>query len=101
MIKLSISQEGGTLTGVLAGRLDTVASAQLAKDIQPLMDNADKRITLDLAQLEYVSSSGLRLLLALRKKSIAEGGSIVIKDIPESILQIFSITGFVNLFDIE
>lgn len=101
MVTLTINQEEGKLSAALAGRLDTVASLQLEKDMLPLIDNADKDIVLDLRELEYISSSGLRLLLTLRKKSIAEDGSIVIKNIADNIRQLFTITGFIGLFDIE
>lgn len=94
-------QEGETLTGILAGRLDTVAAAQFEKDMQPLMDNADKQITLDFTDLEYISSSGLRLLLTLRKQTMAKGGSVTIAHINNEIRQVFTITGFINLFEFK
>lgn len=94
-------EEGETLTGILAGRLDTIAAAQFEKDMQPLMDNANKQITLDLTDLEYISSSGLRLLLTLRKQTMAKGGSVAIAHINNEIRQIFTITGFIKLFDFK
>lgn len=98
---ITINTEGDNITASLEGRLDTVASMQMEKDIRPLMDNADKAITLDFAKLEYICSSGLRLLLALRKKTIAKGGSVTIKNVNNDIRQVFNITGFVNLFTID
>lgn len=100
-MNLTINDNGNALTGVLEGRLDTVASAQFEKDMQPLMDNADKAITLDCTSLEYISSSGLRLLLTLRKQSMAKGGSITIANVNDEIKQIFKITGFINLFSFK
>lgn len=98
---LTINENGNALTGVLEGRLDTVASAQFEKDMQPLMDNADKAITLDCSALEYISSSGLRLLLSLRKQTMAKGGSVTIANVNDEIKQIFKITGFINLFSFK
>lgn len=98
---LTITNENNVYTGALSGRLDTVNAVQFEQDMQPLMENADKEIVLDCEQLEYISSSGLRLLLALRKESIAKGGSVSIRNINDDIRQIFTITGFVNLFDIR
>lgn len=98
---LTINNNGETLTGILVGRLDTVAAAQFEKDMQPLMENADKQITLDFTDLEYISSSGLRLLLTLRKQTMAKGGSVTIAHINNEIRQVFTITGFINLFEFK
>ena len=61
MMNFEIKNENGVLTGVLNGRLDSAIANQLEKDMQPLMDSADKDIVLDCTGLEYISSSGLRL----------------------------------------
>ncbi len=85
----------------LVGRLDTLASQQAAKDIQPLLDNADKEIILYCSKLEYISSSGLRILLTIRKETARKGGKTIISGISDDIRQIFLMTGFYNLFDIR
>jgi anti-sigma B factor antagonist len=66
----------------------------------PLMENADKEITLDCTNLEYISSSGLRLFLALRKETSLKGGKVIIKNINDEIKKVFMMTGFFNLFEI-
>lgn len=96
-----IKEENGLLTGVISGRLDTVSSEQFAKDMQPMVENADKALVLDCAALEYISSSGLRHFLALRKQVDAKGGSLVVKNMNAEIRQVFNITGFSKLFTIE
>lgn len=98
---LTINNDGEKIVGLLVGRLDTVAAAQFEKDMQPLMENADKAIVLDCSSLEYISSSGLRLFLTLRKQTMAKGGSVTIKGVSNEIRQIFTITGFINLFAFE
>lgn len=95
---LQIKQENDNITAILNGRLDTAAAQQFAIDIEPLMDNADKHITLDCSQLAFISSSGLRLFLSLRKASIAKGGEITITGVSPEIKQVFTITGFYSLF---
>lgn len=96
---LTISEENGTMTGVLDGRLDTAASAQFANDMQPLVDNADKPIVLDCEKLAFISSSGLRLFLSLRKATMAKGGNVTIKNVSDEVKQVFTITGFFSLFN--
>ena len=98
MMTLTITSEGDTLNGVLEGRLDTASSQQFSIDMQPLMDEADKHIVLDCSKLEFISSSGLRLFLMLRKATIAKGGDVTITGVSPEIKQVFTITGFYSLF---
>lgn len=98
---LLITTTDDTITAVIAGRLDTASSQQFAVEMQPLMDGADKHIVLDCSRLEFVSSSGLRLLLTLRKQTIAKGGDVTIKNVIPEVMQVFTITGFFSLFKFE
>lgn len=95
---LSINNNGDKVVGVLDGRLDTAASADFAADMQPLIDAADKHIVLDCTKLQFISSSGLRLFLTLRKATIAKGGDVTIIGATPEVKQVFTITGFVSLF---
>ena len=85
----------------VSGRLDTPAAVKAQQEITPLLENADKAITLDCKDLEYISSSGLRLFLTIRKETSAKGGSITIENINDDIRKVFMMTGFFNLFDIR
>lgn len=95
---INITSDGDILRGELDGRLDTASSQQFAIDMQPLMDGADKHIVLDCSKLEFISSSGLRLFLMLRKATIAKGGDVTITGVSPEIKQVFTITGFYSLF---
>lgn len=95
---LTITSAGDTIHGVLEGRLDTASSQQFSIDMQPLLEGADKHIILDCSKLEFISSSGLRLFLTLRKATIAKGGDVTITDVSPEIKQVFTITGFYSLF---
>ncbi|MBQ9640365.1 MAG: STAS domain-containing protein [Bacteroidaceae bacterium] len=98
---INITTENDTVTGVLDGRLDTAAAAQFAQDMKPLYDNADKHIMLDCEKLSFISSSGLRLLLSLRKATIEGGGDVTILNVPPEVKQVFTITGFYSLFKFQ
>ena len=98
---LEITQKEDQVVAKLVGRLDTAASQQFSIDMQPLLDNTDKKILMDCTDLDFISSSGLRLFLALRKETIAKGGSITIKGVSPEIKQVFTITGFYSLFIFE
>ena len=97
-MKLEIIDNGAEVKGILIGRLDTAASSQFATDMQPLMDRADKHILLDCTRLEFISSSGLRLFLTLRKATIAAHGDVTIMGMNNEVKQVFTLTGFLSLF---
>jgi len=92
--------EGERLIAQLSGRLDTAAAAEMAPDFQALAEQANKHIILDCTNLEYISSSGLRLFLSLRKDSAAKGGKLQVRNINSDIRQVFMMTGFISLFEI-
>lgn len=98
---LEIKENDGILTGFLSGYIDTATAEQLGQEMKPLMHQANRAIEIDCSQLDYISSSGLRLLLSLRKQVAADGGSLVIKNINDEIRKVFTLTGFFKLFDIR
>lgn len=98
---IEIVEENGSVRALLNGRLDTAAAADVAQQFSQLSENADKEITLDFSNLEYISSSGLRLLIGLRKSSAAKGGKVIIEKINDSIRNVFTMTGFYSLFEIK
>lgn len=93
-------QDGGVLA-IVNGRLDTPAAVKAQQEIIPLLENANKVITLNCENLEYISSSGLRLFLTIRKEASAKGGKVIIEHINDDIRKVFQMTGFFNLFDIR
>ena len=100
-MNLLINENGNVVTGVLQGRLDTLAATQFAKDMEPLLEKADKTIVLDCSGLDFISSSGLRLFLTLRKAATTKGGKVTLRGVSPSVKQVFTITGFNTLFDFE
>ena len=98
---IEINEIDGGMKAIFNGRLDTPASVKAQQQIAPLLDNADKVITLDCTDLEYISSSGLRLFLTIRKEASVKGGKVVIENINSEIRKVFMMTGFFNLFDIK
>ena len=100
-MEVNVSRNNDEVTVRLAGRLDTPAAVKAQQEIGPLLDNADKTIILDCKNLDYISSSGLRLFLTIRKESSAKGGKVIIENINEEIRKVFMMTGFFNLFEIR
>ena len=91
--------DGTSLTLALEGRLDTMTAPQLESDLRSSIDGIDK-LFLDFTPLEYVSSAGLRVLLSAQK-IMNKQGSMVIRNVNENVMDIFDITGFVDILTIE
>lgn len=100
-MKIEVKIDGNTICASIEGRLDTVNAVACEKEFQPLKDNADKEIVIDCTNLDYISSSGLRLFLSLRKAVEAKGGKMIVEHINNDIRNVFTITGFFKLFDIR
>ncbi|MBQ6200908.1 MAG: STAS domain-containing protein [Prevotella sp.] len=100
-MKTTIEEKNGTMVVMFEGRLDTAASLQTAKDIEPLNNYAGQEIILDCSRLEYISSSGLRLFLSVLKNARVKGGHVYIKGINDTVRGIFTITGFSNIFEFK
>ena len=97
----NITENNEAVKATVSGRLDTPAAVKAQQEIAPLLENAEKVITLDCEQLEYISSSGLRLFLTIRKEAAAKGGKVIIEHINDEIKKVFMMTGFFNLFEIR
>jgi anti-sigma B factor antagonist len=96
-----IKEQPSGMLALVSGRLDTPAAVKAQQEIIPLLENANKEITLDCTDLEYISSSCLRLFLTIRKETAAKGGKVIIQNISEDIRKVFMMTGFFNLFEIK
>ena len=96
-----VKEQNGGIYATVSGRLDTPAAVTAQQEIKPLLENADKEITLDCTNLAYISSSGLRLLLTIRKEASAKGGKVIVEHISDDIKKVFTMTGFYNLFEIR
>ncbi len=100
-MEVQITQQDNTTTARFIGRLDTPASLEIAKDVDTLVEAAGGTIILDCKDMSYISSSGLRIFLTLRKASSSKGGKIIVRNINNDIRQVFIMTGFLNLFVVE
>ncbi len=100
-MKIEITTSGNQLIASFAGRLDTAAAVQTAEDVKPLMEAEGKEIILDCTALEYISSSGLRIFLGIRKEAAAHGSKVIVRNMNADIRQVFMMTGFISLFEIQ
>ena len=90
---------GCELTVALTGRLDTTTAPELEAEFKQNLAGVEK-LVLDFTALEYLSSAGLRVLLAAQKV-MNKQGEMIIKNVNETINEIFEVTGFIDILTIE
>ena len=100
-MQVNIDTKGNETVATLIGRLDTLAAQEVTAQFDTLAGKADGKVVLDCPQLEYISSSGLRLFLSLRKAAAAKGGKVIVRGLNSDARNVFMITGFLNLFEIQ
>jgi anti-sigma B factor antagonist len=100
-MKTEIVTNGNQIIAKFSGRLDTAAAVQTAEEVKPLLEAADKEIVLDCTELESISSSGLRIFLGIRKEAAAHGSHVIVRNINDNIRQVFMMTGFISIFEIQ
>ena len=93
------TQNGNALTIALEGRLDTVTSPELEKELKDSLEAAET-LTLDFSKLEYISSAGLRVLLYVQKAMYGKGG-MKVTHCNEIVMEVFEVTGFADILTIE
>ena len=93
------SKEGEKIIIALEGRLDTTTSPNLQEVLIPAFDDANE-IVLDFAELVYISSAGLRVLLMGQKTADAKNAPMSIKNVSEDIMEVFEMTGFADMLSI-
>ena len=93
------TREGGKLTVALEGRLDTTTAPQLETELRAALDGVSD-LTFDLAALDYISSAGLRVLLSAQKV-MNKQGEMLVRNASADLMEIFEVTGFVDILNIE
>ena len=93
-------QQGGSLAIALSGRLDTMTAPKLEAELKDSIGGIAV-LTFDFSELEYLSSAGLRVLLAAQKAMGQQGGSMVVRHANETIMEVFELTGFLKILTVE
>ena len=96
---IEIKRNADEIVIELVGRLDTTTAPALDKTISSDIES-DKKLTLDLKRLEYISSAGLRVLLSAQKK-LQKSGSMKLINVCEEVMEVFEMTGFSDILTIE
>ena len=97
---INMNRDGDALTVSLEGRLDTTTAPKLESELRPALADGVAELTIDLADLDYVSSAGLRVLLSAQK-IMNRQGEMTVRNVNDDVMEVFEVTGFVDLLNIE
>ncbi len=100
-MKINIQQNEKEVVVFLRGELDTIATTQMNEELNRVTDLTDQKLVIDCKELEYISSSGLRFFMQLKRNSEQRGGSIQIRNLNEDVEEIFRLSGFHHIFDLQ
>lgn len=100
-MQITTEQVDTTLVVIPAGRLDSNNATGFEKTVTDYVRNGERRIVIDLSQIEYISSAGLRVVLMLVKQLKAGNGSLVLCGMKPSIKEVFDISGFSKILQIR
>ena len=99
MLNINKTVENNTAVVSLEGRLDTVTAPELEKALMELIPNLTE-LKLDFTDLDYISSAGLRVLLAAQK-AMNRQGSMTLTHVNEAVMEILEVTGFTDILTIQ
>ena len=99
MLNIQKNIEGNKLTVALSGRLDTTTAPELEACLRESLDGVSE-LELDMSALEYISSAGLRVLLSAQKQMMQKGGMKLTK-VCEDVMEVFEVTGFLDILTVE
>ena len=91
----------GKYVATLEGEMDTAAAAEVEKVMEPLYTSDGKDVIIDCTNLEYIASSGLRILISILKGAKSAGSRVVLHGVNDDIKSVFKLTGFDSIFEFE
>lgn len=100
-MEITVKNNPENITAVMSGSFDTMAAEQAESTVKDLEAMASKPIVIDCNALDYIASSGLRVLLRLRKACAARGKTVTLQGVNENIMEILKVTHFDRMFTIE
>ena len=99
-MEIIVKQDGSPYVIALVGRLDTNTAPQLEEHSKGAYDKGNVDIVVDMEQCDFVSSAGLRVIVAMQKRATVNG-SLVFRNVGPEVMDVFEMTGFVNILTIE
>ena len=99
-MEMNEGKKGNVLVLGLSGRLDSTSSKAFEERILGVIDVGERRLVIDLSQLDYVSSAGLRVFLLAAKRLTSANGKLALCSLTEPVREVFDIAGFSSVFSL-
>lgn len=95
-----ITEKDGRILLNVSGELDTLAAASFQEDVEPLMKRSSEglNVEVDLSELNYIASKGLRVFLMFHQEITSHGGSVKVTNVTDTVKEVFELTGFSKIF---
>ena len=98
---ITLKEQDGRLIIAIIGDLDNAASSQAERSLRPLFQRTDCDVVIDCTELNYISSSGLRILLNVYKHTRTNGHTATLKGITDEVAEVIDLSGLLQLFNVE
>jgi anti-anti-sigma factor len=98
-MKINIQRNGDEVVVALNGELDTVTTAQMGEELNRIIEMASNQLIIDCKDLEYISSSGLRFFMQLKRHSEQQNGTVTLINMSQDVKEVFRISGFHHIFN--
>ncbi|HDQ40016.1 MAG TPA: anti-sigma factor antagonist [Desulfonatronum sp.] len=99
-MELSGSKQGSSMVVKVAGRMDATSAPQFEEECAKWIEQGENFLVVDMGGLEYISSAGLRSILATGKKLKGNGGSLAFGNMQGMVKEVFDISGFTSIFPV-
>lgn len=100
-MKTTIQELDGKYLATLEGEMDTASAIEAEEVLKPLYNSNGRDVIIECKALEYIASSGLRILLSILKGARNSGSRVVLRNVNADIMNVFKMTGFDSIFDFE
>lgn len=100
-MEVKISEQNNEKIAAISGRVDTVTSSDLEAAVSQIWNQPATTLVFDCSQMEYISSSGLRVVLKAHKQVAAAGGKFIIRNLNAEVRSVMDLTGFTRILTIE
>ncbi len=99
-MKMTTRKEGNDLVVEVSGRMDALTAPEFEKKMRQLMDQGRERFVVDMQQVDYISSAGLRSVLVISKALKAGRGRLLLAGLADAVREVFEMTGFDRILEI-
>lgn len=100
-MEVKILEQNDEYVVVIEGRVDTVTASELEMKVSPVWANPAIKLVFDCEKMEYISSSGLRIILSAHKQVTAKGGKFILRNLTPEVRSVIDLTGFSRILTIE